>query len=280
MRFFVEHKWIFALLIVAVLGLSITVISAVTPGQAVGSARVLGGMLQPFQLWSTSLSDWFSSLWGDNSTIDELLADNQRLRQHAAEVEQDARLYAQTLEENEQLRTLLGLAERRRDFTFAAATVISRDLDNYARTLMLSRGSDDDVIPGMVAVTAEGQMIGVISEVGSNWATLRTVVDVDFSCGAYAYDAEIDATCEGRFDLMRANQLALSDLSPQVNLKNGDLVLTSGVGGLYPRDLEIGTVQEVQTDITGMTATAILSPSADLAHLEKVFIILSFDIQE
>ncbi|GHU95615.1 hypothetical protein FACS1894208_08740 [Clostridia bacterium] len=133
---------------------------------------------------------------------------------------------------------------------------------------------------GMAAVSAEGHLLGVISEVGVNWSTLRTIIDADFVCGAYAYRANLETVCLGRFDLMRENLTTLSGFKTDADLKNGDLVLTSGVGGLYPRDLEIGHVQEVEFDPNGMTATAILKPVANLTRLSQVFLIKSFEITE
>ncbi|GHV10340.1 cell shape-determining protein MreC [Clostridia bacterium] len=278
MKFLADHKWIVAFCAVLLLALALTVVSMLSPGAASVTSNVLGGVLNPAQEAVNTVSDWLKSAFGNQKELDELINENRRLRAHAAEVEEKARLYDQTLDENERLRQLLGFAQRRRDLNFISSVILSRDLDNYARTCTLSKGSLDGVASGMAAVSPEGHLVGVVSEVGVNFCTLRTIIDADFVCGAYAYRTNLEAVCEGRFDLMGENRTTLSGFRVDTDLKNGDIVLTSGLGGMYPRDLEIGYVQEVEFDPDGMTATAILAPSADLGHMTQVFLIKSFDI--
>jgi rod shape-determining protein MreC len=277
LKFFREHKFIPILIAVLVIAMALVVFSLLSPGSASAPANLLGGVMHPAQEAVAALSDWLGSLFGDQEQINELLAENMRLRAYAAEVEEKARLYDQTLAENERLRELLNFAQTRREFTFEPATVVSRDLDNYSRTCTLSKGSQDGVTAGMAAVSAEGYLIGVVSEVGTSWCTLRTVIDADFACGAYAARANIEAVCEGSFELMRLNRTSLSGISREADVKNGDIVLTSGVGGTYPRDIEIGRVADVTFEIDGMTATAVIEPMADLARLSQVFLITGTD---
>lgn len=280
MRFLIGHKWIIILIAIVAAAIVFSVVAALVPGVAVGSADWLGGVLKPVQVSLASVSDWASSFWTNGRLVDELLTENALLRKYVADIDEQARLYDQMLKENDRLRDLLEFKRRSREFTFTSATVIARDTDNYAKTFTLSRGSKHGVKPQMLAVNEIGQLLGVVSETGSDWATLRTLVDSDFACGAYVYRARIDGVCQGNFKLMNDGRLTMTGFTPDVDIKVGDEVLTSGVGGLFPRDVVIGTVSELLFDLNGMTATAVIQPAADLRHIEQVFLVTSFESEE
>jgi rod shape-determining protein MreC len=217
--------------------------------------------------------------WNSGRVIDELRAENARLRQHAANVEEQARLYQITLEENERLRNFLDFKQRWRNFESIPATIIARDIDNYARTFTISRGSRHGAQPQMLVLNEYGQLVGVVSEVGTDQSVIRTVVDAEFACAAYAFRAGVDGVCRGRFELMREGQLTMIGFSPDADIKSGDEVLTSGVG-LFPRDIIIGYVSELEPDINGMTITAVITPAADLIHIDQVFLLMSFESED
>ncbi|MCL2084847.1 MAG: rod shape-determining protein MreC [Oscillospiraceae bacterium] len=280
MKFLWEHKWIMLLVAALMAALAFTVSAMLNPGYAAGPSGLLDGVLRPAQYAAGVLRDKMSSLWGDRELIDSLLDENRRLKQYIAEIDEQARNYERTEAEIKRLREMLGFQERRRDFEFIPATVIARDMDNYARTMTLSRGSRHGVEPGMAVVSESEQLIGVVSEVSAFSSTLRTVLDPGFVCGAYIYRAALDGLCTGRFSYMRENLTTVEGFTPDMDIRIGDAVLTSGsdAGSQYPRDLSIGAVSAVLADPNGMTATVLVEPLADLRHIEQVFIIMSFDV--
>ena len=280
MRFIIRYKWIILVAAVLISALVLSVASALSPGLALGGSGILGRALRPFQTSLDSISERVGVFWNSGRIIDELLAENTRLRQHAANVEEQARLYQVTLEENERLRNFLDFKQRWRNFESLPATIIARDIDNYARTFTISRGGRHGVEPQMLVLNEYGQLVGVVSEVGSDHAVLRTVVDSEFACGAYVFRSGVDGVCRGRFELMREGRLTMIGFSPDADIKSGDEVLTSGVGGMFPRDIAIGYVSEVETDINGMTVTAVVTPAADLTHIDQVFLVMSFESED
>ena len=88
------------------------------------------------------------------------------------------------------------------------------------------------------------------------------------------------AVAEGDFDLMSEGKLKLSYLPRDSVILNDDLVLTSGVGGMYPNKLVIGRVEEVKPSTSGADSYAVIVPSADLAGLKQIFVVIDFDISE
>ena len=125
-----------------------------------------------------------------------------------------------------------------------------------------------------------GNLVGVVAEVGENWATVRTLVDVGTEMGGQIARTGGAAILEGDFALMGEGKLKLTYLPENSELMSGDLITTSGRGGVYPPGLAAGHVEEVRTDPSGMTRYAVLIPETDLAGLQQVFVIKDFEVVE
>ncbi len=241
-------------------------------------SNLAGTLASPFRSAYSALANWIGeqqAYFADNKA---LLAENQALRNQIAEMERDFRLSKDDSEENARLRELLDLREKRRDFQFESAMVTQRSTSNWISSLTLDRGTLHGVAVNNCVVTEEGFLVGVVTEVGLNWCTVLTVLDSDTSLGALVFRTGDVAVAQGRFDLMTEGRLTLSYLPANCQLLAGDLVVTSGLGGYYPSDLVIGTVDSVQLDDSGSTRFAVVTPSARLDQLKQVFIIKSFDI--
>ena len=140
-------------------------------------------------------------------------------------------------------------------------------------------GTDHGVEVGDCVIDETYALVGVVSTVGLNWCTVLTIVDTDTSLGAQVFRTNDLGLAVGDFSLMRENRLRLDYLPADCQLLGGDLVVTSGLGGYYPPDLSIGTVEEVQLSDSGASSYAVLVPEADFDQLVEVFVIKSFDIQ-
>ena len=186
--------------------------------------------------------------------------------------------YSDLIAENEALRELLELREQRRDLTFESAAVIDRESTNWTSALTLNRGTAHGVEKNDCVVSAEGDLVGVVSAVGYNWCTVLTVIDTDTELGARVFRTQEVAVAEGDLALMGEGKLKLSYLSADAQLLSGDVVTTSGLGGFYPGGLVIGTVESVRTGDDGLAQYAVLAPAARLGELSEVFIIKDFDI--
>jgi len=268
-------------MVAAAVILLVCILAVVTAqGYASPASSVLGGFFRPFQSAVVRLSDRVASLYGYMYEYDTLKEENARLHIQIALMEEEIRLSESSNEENARLRQVIGLKERRRDFSLESATITARDISNWAATFTISRGQIDGIAPHMCVINEENFLVGIVSEVGANWATVTTLIDTDIEAGAYNVRTKQAAVAEGSFDLMRQNLLRLSYLSKDDDVKNGDLILTSGIGGVFPRDIVIGTIVDMRADETGVSAFAVIRPRVDLDALTQVFIIKSFEIAE
>ena len=269
------------ILIIAVLLAAITAVASYAlQGIPNPLGNVLGVVTTPVRNGISSLAGWVEGVYNYSFRYDELQAENERLKAEIAELEAAAREGEADSKENERLRELLGLRQKRRELEWESATVTARSSTNWSSTLTLSKGSEQGVAVGNCVVDAAGNLVGIIDVVGTNWSTMITVVDANLEMGAFLSRTESIAILEGDFALMAEGKLKLTYLPENTELITGDLVLTSSMGGNYPSDLVVGSIESIHTDASGISRYAVIQPAADLDSLVQVFIIKSFDIVE
>ena len=277
MREFLEKYGLRLLIITTVCAVLISVLSFVSATSGF-LQNAVGVLTYPFRSAVTAVATWAEDKQRYYKDYSDLIAENEALRERVAELERDARQAEADREENALLRELLELREQRRDLTFESAAVIDRESTNWTSALTLNRGTAHGVEKNDCVVSAEGDLVGVVSAVGYNWCTVLTVIDTDTELGARVFRTQEVAVAEGDLALMGEGKLKLSYLSADAQLLSGDVVTTSGLGGVYPGGLVIGTVESVRTGDDGLAQYAVLAPAARLGELSEVFIIKDFDI--
>ena len=277
MREFLEKYGLRLLIITTVCAVLISVLSFVSATSGF-LQNAVGVLTYPFRSAVTAVATWAEDKQRYYKDYSDLIAENEALRERVAELERDARQAEADREENALLRELLELREQRRDLTFESAAVIDRESTNWTSALTLNRGTAHGVEKNDCVVSAEGDLVGVVSAVGYNWCTVLTVIDTDTELGARVFRTQEVAVAEGDLALMGEGRLKLSYLSADAQLLSGDVVTTSGLGGFYPGGLGIGTVESVRTGDDGLAQYAVLAPAARLGELSEVFIIKDFDI--
>lgn len=281
MKEFLARHGILVLAIAAAIALTMSVMSFFSSTSTV-LENAMGVVTYPFRAASLAISTWVEDKTRYYKNYNDLLAENRALRDEIAELQANARQVERDREENALLRELIGLAEQRREFQFESAMILERSANNWMRTLTLNRGTAHGVAVNNVVVSSasEGHLIGVVTEVGYNWCTVRTIVDTDTELGALLFRTGDVVVAEGDFNLMRQDRLKANYLPADTALLVGDYIVTSGLGGYYPSNIVIGTVESVETDDNGLAQYAILRPMMDFDSLTEVFIIKSFEIVE
>ncbi len=278
MKHFLKEHGLWVLFAAAVIAVALALMSVFshTTSPLTNFANILAS---PFRAGYESVADWFNDkqkYYQDTTALEE---ENAALRRKLAELEAEVRQARLDSAENERLKELLGLQEKRPDLTsdLEAATVVEHSVTNWTATLTISKGTSNGLEIGDCVIDETGALVGLISDAGTNWATILTLVDTDTSLGAQVFRTGDLGLAQGNFSLMGENRLRLEFLPADAQLLGGDLVVTSGLGGYYPAGLVIGSVEEVQADSSGAASYAVLIPAVDFSALEEVFIIRSFD---
>ena len=280
MKDFFRHNGILILIAALLLTGIFAIASALTPGRAFFLSDLTAVVTAPVQRAAGAVADWATGVYNYAHNYSALEDQVLQLEQEISKLEAQSRDAQQALAENERLRELLDLRERRQDFVFESATVLSRSTTNWESAFTISKGSEQGVTAGDCVITATGELVGIISEVGAGQSTVITIIDPEIQMGGLVFRTDSAAILEGSFDLLAEGRLKLSYLPDDVELISGDTVLTSGRGEVYPSGLVVGTVEEVRTDISGVSRYAVVEPAADLAHLTQVFVIKEFNVVE
>ena len=277
-RFFTKH----GLMVLAAAAAVMVILSLVTffSNNTNALTNVVNVIAASFRSASAAVSGWVDDQIRFAEDYDALQEENQALREEIAALEEELRRAREDSEENATLRELLDLREQRRDFVFESARITGGDTSNWASTVQLDVGTDYGVAIGDCVITAEGYLVGSITDAGSSWSTCTTLIDTQASFGAKVFRTGEVAVAQGEFSRMGEGLLELDYLDGPDGVMVGDLIVTSGLGGYYPSDLVIGYVREVMTGDDGLAQYAVLEPAADLEDLRQVFVIKDFTIVE
>ena len=232
----------------------------------------------PVRSGINAVLNWAEGLYDYIFHYQDMEQEVSELRRKVARLEDEVRQGQEASRENEQLRALLQLREMRRDFIFESARVSARGTQGWDSTLTLSKGSSSGLEVNDCVITETGVLVGVVSQVGLNWATVDTIISPNIEMGGLVTRANASGILDGELSLMQQGLVRLSYLPLDTGLMPGDEVLTSGRGEVYPSGLVVGRVEQVKTDPSGMSCYALIRPEVDLGELIEVFVIKQFDI--
>ena len=280
MKDFLRHNGIWLLIIAFLLSVLICISSLMMGGTANPFSNLMTSITAPIRDGVTAVADWAGGVQHYVLHYGEMEEQIAALEKEVAELRAQVRENEAAVAENEQLRQLLNLRAKREDFVFESAKVNARSTANWRSTLTLSKGSDAGVQAGNCVVTETGLLVGVVTEVGSNYSIVTTIIDTSMEIGGLITRTNTAGVLEGELSLMQEGKLRLGYLPDDAKLVAGDEVLTSGKGDVYPSGLVVGQVEAVFDEPSGMTRYAVVVPEVKLDQLIEVFIIKSFDIVE
>ncbi|MBR5152177.1 MAG: rod shape-determining protein MreC [Clostridia bacterium] len=274
--FFEEHKGLVLLIgATLILAIVIGVFAAIAAGEGASLAEEATlGLTSPMQGAIRDGGNWVSNLFTYFGAVKALREENEALR--LENIQLDRRLKdSRGMElENQELRTMLDLKKTHPELELLAAEVTGKDPSNWFATLIINRGSDQGICEGQPVLGAGRELIGKISRVGNDWAEVVTILNPECGVGAIVNRTREVGVVEGDSSLRFAGKCRLGYLSRDAELEEGDYIETSGMGGVYPRGLLIGTVLEISEDNTNMSKCAVVQPMAELSKLRQVFVLL------
>ena len=238
--------------------------------------NVTGIVEAPVKKVLSSTVNWFDTIYGYLFDYDSLLAENESLRSQLADAQQSARDGIEASEENVRLRQLLNLRESHSDYVMESAKIVLWSSSNWSSSFTISKGETSGIQMGDPVITEYGVVVGQITELGSTWATVSTLIDVDMSVGAFVGDAGTSGMVVGEYSFMKKNQAKLTYMADGAQIFVGDDVLTSGSGGAFPAGLVIGKLNAVKTESGGQLEYGVVEPGCDFNQLVQVFIIKDF----
>lgn len=200
--------------------------------------------------------------WKD---LEELKRENESLK-----AEQNR--YSEVLAENIRLRNLLKFKQGYTSYNMVGASVIERDYGGWTHTMVIDRGEDSGIKKYMPVIIPSG-LVGFVSEVYMNSSRVQLLLDPRTTVGGIVQRPASRVVSMVSGNSGNPGLLSFMSLPKESDVIKGDIIVTSGYGGVYPKGLVIGTVEQVDVDSEGGTQSAEIRPAADFAHMEEVFII-------
>lgn len=263
-----------AVILVVCCGVMLT--SALRPGEPTVFGNVLGAIVTPLEQGVSSIGDKISGFFGYFYRYDELKAENEALRKELAKFQVLENLYYEAINENEELRKLTQIREKHSDFQCELAAVVSTIDIGIHSHFTINKGSLVGIEPGDCVITEAG-LVGYIGEVGPNFSTVITVLNLEFRATALNTRTRETLVAQGNFDFAPKGMLKLSWLDHHANILPGDTIVTSG-SNKYPPNLTIGNIEEFAVEDHGISSYATIKPAVDLATLTDVFVVKSFEV--
>ena len=273
-RFFTSRVWtviIIAVLLAVILAVGSNLIGGSESGSLVQS------ILSPIRAGTSYLTDKAEQLYNYIFKYESLLAENEMLKERLSQVEDDARRADAVSRENDRLRAMLEFVELNPDYQLAEGYIISWSSNDWSNTFTINRGEDAGIAPGMCAITANGELVGLVDEVGTNYSVIKSVLDSSLEISATIASSGYNGMVKGGYATGLDGYLRMNYLPSSAVIRNNDQVVTTG-STVYPRDLVLGYVIDAGFDTTGVAKFALLQPAANINALEQVFILTNYNL--
>ncbi len=275
MKRFIKNRWVLGLtILVLLISIVIGVVNAVNP-EVTFIENVVQVTVTPVQKLFTNVGNSVAGFFGHFSDIGKLNAEINALKEENSRLKEDVNKREISARENEELRKLLSLKEAYPELELKAAQVIARNPSNWYSMFTIDKGTADGISVNQPIISVDRTLVGRITEVGATWARVITINDPGHSAGAEIVRSGEYGLVEGESSTNEAGNCKLSFISKNANIIVGDKVVTSGLGGVYPKGLVIGKVLDIRPDMQGISQYAIVGPEADIENLRAVFIVMN-----
>lgn len=205
-------------------------------------------------------------------TLNRALSDNEELKKQVDQLmEENSRLQVEQYE-LERLRQLYDLDQKYMQYEKIGARVIARDSEKWFQVFRINKGSSDGVAVDM-NVVADGGLVGIVTDVGANYATVRSIIDDSSRVGAMKVNSSYSCIVAGDLTLYEEGRLKLTEFSKDAVVRDGDQIVTSNISSKFLPGILIGYAADVTVDSEHLTQSGYLIPAANFDNLQEVLIL-------
>lgn len=235
---------------------------------------IAGYIFVPMQQGINQTGSWIFNTANDFKTLSQVLEENQKLKEQNAELTNQLTNAKIDQYELENLRELFNLSEKYPTYEKVAANVIAKDSGNWFSSFTINRGEKEGIEPGMNVIAGSG-LVGIVTEVGPNYAKVRSIIDDANNVSAMVPSTGDNFIVSGNLQTMNESMvITFSGLRDDENLvKVGDPVITSYVSDQYHQGILIGYISSIENGPNKLTKIGTITPVADFEHLEDVLVI-------
>lgn len=264
------------LVAVAVVLLSATVLATVVSNSTSPLTNVVGIITTPLQdaaAYFSAKFDDFSGGFISSKAYQDRVAE---LEQQVADYQSQLVDFENTKKKLESYEEFLDVREKHPDYTWTYATVIGRDAADIFGSFTLDQGAADNVKVNDAVISGE-YLIGVVTEVNATSCVVRSVFDPSVNVAAYEIRTGELGYISATYELSVEEKCKLTGLDTKTAVSEGGIVCTAGTGGIFPKDLIIGTISSVEQSETDLSAYAVVEPAVNSKDIHDCFIITAYE---
>lgn len=236
------------------------------------SERIVMTVFAPFQGVANSAGSYVRKAMEGLWEIATVYEQNKMLKSEVEQLRSTQVKVNEVAAENERLRSLLNYKQTAPQFDLLSARVISRDPGSWTDTIVINLGANDGLAKDMAVVTAQG-LVGNVVSVFPSTARVQLILDPRSAVGAIVQrpESRVAGIVEGN----KSNPMIgrMVNIPRDADIVEGDQILTSGYGGVYPKGIAVGVVESIENDSGGLLKFALLKPAVDFQKLEEVAVI-------
>ncbi len=269
--FFEKHRKIIITTIIVILAL----LALITSGKKLNATALesaFGFIVTPFQEITDGIGSWVDDTFSSRRERQEILAENETLRQEVETLQATNNRLALYEEENKTLSDLLKIAQKYPQYQTFGVGIIAKNPGSLYDIFTLNKGSSGGVQANMVLAAPEG-LVGKVLESGATYAKAQSILDSRSSVPAMSLRTGDLGVVKGDYTLMNQGLCKMEYIDAEAEIAVGDEIVTSHLSDIYPTGLTIGKVKEIKADTNGLTKYAILEPAVDMKHLDTLLVI-------
>ena len=214
------------------------------------------------------------------TNISDVKAQNEELKKANGQLQNKAIQYDVLQKESDRLRKMLNFSKLRDEYNYVGADIIGVSGNSFSDGIIINKGENKGIKKRMIAMTGDG-LVGQVTSVGDNWSIVQTLSNENIAVAAIVQrTSDNNGIVKGYKDENNKLLAEIQRLSLDSAIKKGDVIVTSGLGSIYPSGIRIGSVLSVHEDKGEVMKSAIIEPYVDFAKIEEVFIVVPKENRE
>ena len=267
-----KNKLAVTIVVLSVAFLGIIVLSIKGNSNIISSG--VGGVISPLQKIVYTVNEKVKGSFDFFINFSNVKKENEELTAKNAELENKLIEYERMKDEKTRLREMFDYSQNNANYDYLGCNIIGYSGGNISNGYIIDKGTKDGVEKDMVVITPAG-LVGKVTKASSSFAIVQTILNENIAVAAMVESTdETTGILQGITDSKNKNLTELSNIPIESAIKEGDKILTSGLGEMYPKEIRIGEVISVEVDNVGIMKRAVVKPYVDFNKLEELFVVV------
>ena len=267
-----KNKLAVTIVVLSVAFLGIIVLSIKGNSNIISSG--VGGVISPLQKIVYTVNEKVKGSFDFFINFSNVKKENEELTAKNAELENKLIEYERMKDQNTRLREMFDYSQTNANYDYLGCNIIGYSGGNISNGYIIDKGTKDGVEKDMVVITPAG-LVGKVTKASSSFAIVQTILNENIAVAAMVESTdETTGILQGITDSKNKNLTELSNIPIESAIKEGDKILTSGLGEMYPKEIRIGEVISVEVDNVGIMKRAVVKPYVDFNKLEELFVVV------